>query len=200
MLDRLLLSLARPALSAAARALAGRNWTANQVTLVGFGFGMTAAGLIWAGSPGLAIVPLLIGRICDGIDGALARLQFQTGRGAFLDITLDFLFYAAIPLAFALHDPASNALAAAILLAAFIGTGTSFLAYAILAAKSGETSEVFPLKSFFYLGGLTEGSETILCFLAMCLWPDNFSLIAGIFAGLCTITIATRIRAGWLKF
>jgi hypothetical protein len=60
-----------------------------------------------------------------------------TDRGAFLDITLDFLFYASIPLAFALADPAANALPAAVLLAAFIGTGSSFLAFAVLAERRG---------------------------------------------------------------
>jgi hypothetical protein len=36
----------------------------------------------------------------------VARLTTPTDRGAFLDITLDFLFYASVPLAFALADPA----------------------------------------------------------------------------------------------
>ena len=55
----------------------------------------------------------------------MARLTAPTDRGAFLDITLDFLFYASIPLAFAVADPAANALPAAVLLAAFIGTGSA---------------------------------------------------------------------------
>ena len=61
-------------------------------------------------------------------------------------------------------------------------------------------STEYPSKTFYYLGGLTEGSETIACFLAMCLWPSYFAAIAYFFATLCLITIATRMLAGWQAF
>ena len=145
-------------------------------------------------------MPLLLGRICDGLDGAVARQTVQTDRGAFMDIALDFLFYALVPLAFALADPLANALSAAVLLAAFVGTGTSFLAYATLAEKRGEKSAAYPSKSFYYLGGLTEGIETIATFVLMCLFPQHFAVLAYFYAVLCTLTTATRIIAGWQNF
>jgi phosphatidylglycerophosphate synthase len=117
-----------------------------------------------------------------------------------LDIALDFLFYASIPLAFAVAEPSANALAAAVLLAAFIGTGSSFLAFAVLAAKRGMTDLATPGKSFYFLGGLTEATETLAFFVAMCLWPQHFALLAYVFAGLCAITIVTRIGWGWKAF
>jgi phosphatidylglycerophosphate synthase len=110
-----------------------------------------------------------------------------------LDIALDFLFYAGIVLAFAISAPADNALPAATLLTAFIGTATSFLAFATLAAKRGITSIVYPDKSFYFLGGLTEATETLIVFIAMCLWPRWFPWLAYTFAGLCAITTCTRI-------
>ena len=168
MLDRLALKILKPATDAAANWLAARGLTADQATLAGFGFGMIAAILITGGLTTAAILPLLVNRALDGIDGALARLSTTTERGAFLDISLDFVFYAAVPLAFAALDPAANAFAAAVLLAAFTATGTSFLAFAVMAEKRGLKSTAYPSKSFYYLGGLTEGTETILCFLAMC--------------------------------
>jgi len=61
---------------------------------------------------------ILVSRLLDGLDGAVARATTPTDRGGFLDITLDFLFYASIPLAFAVARPDANALAAAVLLAA----------------------------------------------------------------------------------
>src|SRR5690606_36302697 len=125
---------------------------------------------------GLAL--LLASRLMDGLDGAVARATQPTDRGGFLDITLDFLFYASIPLAFAVADPARNALPAAVLLAAFIGTASSFLAFAIVAEKHRITSTAFPDKSFYFLGGLTEATETLVAFAAMCLWPTAFPLIA----------------------
>ena len=200
MLDRPALKLVKPLSEKAAAFLSTRGVTADQVTLAGFGFGMIAAIMIVAGFTGLAILPLLINRAFDGVDGALARLSRATERGAFLDISLDFVFYGAIPLAFAALDPQANAMAAAALLAAFLATGTSFLAFAVMAEKRGLKSTAYPSKSFYYLGGLTEGTETILCFLAMCLWPAYFVEIAYFYAALCVLTAGTRLFAGWKMF
>lgn len=200
MLDRYALNLAKPVTDAVAQRLHARGITADQVSLAGFGAGMLAAALIIFEFHGIAILLILASRAADGLDGAVARLNGATDRGAFLDTGLDFLFYAAIPLAFALADPGANALAAAVLLAAFIGTGTSFLAYAIIAEKRGLKSTAYPSKSFYYLGGLTEGTETILCFLAMCIWPQHFAALAYFYAALCTLTTATRLIAGWKAF
>jgi phosphatidylglycerophosphate synthase len=200
MLDRAALKIVKPLNEKAAALLASRGITADQATLAGFAFGMIAAGMVVAGFTAAAILPLLINRALDGIDGALARRAGATERGAFLDISLDFVFYGAIPLAFAALDPAANAMAAAVLLAAFLATGTSFLAFAVIAEKRGLRSTAYPSKSFYYLGGLTEGTETILCFLAMCLWPQHFAAIAYAYAALCALTAGTRLYAGWKMF
>lgn len=200
MFDRQLLSLTKPIVDYCAQQFQQRKITANQISIFGFGFGVAAALLIAAGFFALALLPLLINRFMDGIDGAIARLGTPSDRGAFLDITLDFLFYAAIPLAFALHDPTRNALAATVLLAAFIGTGVSFLAYAIIAEKRGDKNTAYPSKAFYYLGGLAEGSETVLCFVLMCLWPHRFAMIASVYSALCGVTTATRLVAGWKRF
>ena len=143
---------------------------------------------------------ILASRLLDALDGAVARLTKPTDAGGFLDIALDFVFYASIPLAFAFSDPARNALPAAVLLAAFIGTGSSFLAFAVMAAKRGLSNLATPDKSFYFLGGLTEASETLLCFMAMCVWPGRFIELAYGFAALCAITTATRIWWGWRAF
>lgn len=200
MIDRFALKLLRPVTDGAAKYLARFGITADQATLIGFGFGMVAALLIGLGHTWIAILPLLLNRALDGLDGALARLSKATNRGAFLDISLDFVFYAAVPLAFAFCDPASNPLPAAVLLASFLGTGTSFLAFAVIAEKRGLKSTAYPSKSFYYLGGLTEGTETIACFLAMCIWPQHFAIIAYVYAGMCAITTLTRLIAGWQVF
>ncbi|HLF20952.1 MAG TPA: CDP-alcohol phosphatidyltransferase family protein [Aestuariivirga sp.] len=200
MIDRYALAILKPAAEHAARRLAARGLSADQVSLAGFAIGLLAALTIALGFPAPAIVPLLLNRALDGIDGAMARLSQATDRGAFIDIGLDFLFYAAIPLGFAFADPGANALAAAVLLAAFVGTGTSFLAYAVIAEKRGLKSEAYPTKSFYYLGGLTEGAETIVAFLAMCWWPQYFSGIAYVYAAMCTVTTVTRLLAGWQAF
>ena len=200
MFDRFALKVTKPAVDATARQIVKFGINADQVTLACFILGVLSALLIMFGQFQIALLPLLLGRICDGLDGAVARQTVQTDRGAFMDIALDFLFYALVPLAFALADPLANALSAAVLLAAFVGTGTSFLAYATLAEKRGEKSAAYPSKSFYYLGGLTEGIETIATFVLMCLFPQHFAVLAYFYAVLCTLTTATRIIAGWQNF
>ncbi len=200
MLDRFAIALLRPSLTATAQVLVRAGVGANTVTLVGFALGMFAAVLIAAHAYLAGAAALFASRICDGLDGAVARQTQPTDAGGFLDITLDFLFYASIPLAFAYADPARNALAGALLLAAFIGTGTSFLAFAALAAKRNLSNLAYPDKSFYFLGGLTEATETLAFFAAMCLWPQHFALLATVFAGLCAITTVTRLWWGWKAF
>jgi phosphatidylglycerophosphate synthase len=200
MLDRLATALLRPVLRSAARQLAANGVGANHITLLGFAIGVGAAWAIASNACLAGAVLILLSRLCDGLDGAVARQTQATDAGGFLDIALDFLFYASIPLAFAVQHPEQNALAAATLLAAFMGTGTSFLAYAAFAAKRGMASLVWPDKSLYFLGGLTEATETLTVFMAMCLWPQHFVALAYGFAALCTLTTVTRIWWGWRSF
>ena len=200
MLDRALNDRLQRPLQALARWLAGQGVRADHLTWVGFAVGLLAVPLIASGHPRWALLAMALNRLADGLDGTLARLTAPTDRGAFLDITLDFLFYASIPLAFALANPAANGLAAAVLLFAFMGTASSFLAFAVLAARRGLTSTAYPRKGFYYLGGLTEATETLTVFTLMCLVPAWFVPLALGFAALCALTTATRVVAGWQAF
>ncbi len=199
MLDRLVQQALRPVMTQAARGLVRLGVGADAISVTGFAIGMAAAGAIAFQQYTAGLALMLLSRLLDGLDGAVARATAPTDRGGFLDITLDFLFYAAIPLAFAIADPVANALPAAVLLASFIGTGSSFLAFAAIAEKRGLTDTALPGKSFYFLGGLTEATETIAAFAAMCLWPQWFAPIAYGFAALCGITTAMRIGWGWLR-
>jgi phosphatidylglycerophosphate synthase len=200
MLDRLALRWLAPPIQAVARGLVRAGVGADTISVVGFGIGIAGALAIALAQPLIGLALLLASRLCDGLDGAVARLTQPTDRGAFLDIALDFLFYASIPLAFAVADPAANALPAAVLLAAFIGTGSSFLAFAVLAERRGLHSTEYPAKGLYYLGGLTEATETLACFALMCLFPQHFALWAYGFAVLCALTTATRLMAGLKVF
>ena len=171
MLDRALTTLIKPGITKLALGLKGLGLRANQVTVAGFLIGLCAAFLI-AGQAYLAgVLAIFISRICDALDGALARLTHATDAGGFLDITLDFLFYASIPLAFA-----------------------------VIAAQRGLKNLDVPNKSFYFLGGLTEATETLAFFAAMCVWPHHFATLAYAFAALCAITIVTRVGWGWRTF
>ncbi|HCY98792.1 MAG: hypothetical protein A3D16_14205 [Rhodobacterales bacterium RIFCSPHIGHO2_02_FULL_62_130] len=200
MIDARLAPLQKAVLGLPARWLAARGVLADHVSLAGFGLGVLAVPALAFGAFGLALALLAANRIADGLDGAIARATAPTDRGAFLDIGLDFVFYAIFPLGFALADPAANALPAAVLIASFIGTGSSFLAFASIAAKRGKTAADYPNKGIYYLGGLTEGAETIAIFAAMCLFPAAFPLLAYAFAAACALTTLMRWHQGWTVF
>lgn len=200
MFDRALNGALQRPLKRIASGLIGLGLRADQITWTGFVIGLTAIPLIALGQPHWAIISIVLNRLADGIDGAMARLTRPTDLGAFLDISLDFLFYASIPLAFVLAHPGRNGLAGALLIYSFIGTGCTFLAFAVLAAKRGATSTAYPGKGIYYLGGLTESTETIAIFIMMCLLPDWFGVLAYGFACLCALTTAARIAAGIAVF
>ena len=199
MIDAALQPVQRRLLKPLARRLAASGVQADHISIGGFALGLAAVAALTQGEMSAALVLLGLNRLADGLDGAVARILGPTARGAFLDISLDFVFYALYPLGFALWEP-SNALPAAVLIAAFMGTGSSFLAFAAVAAKRGDVSTAFPRKGIYYLGGLTEGFETILVFCAMTLRPDAFAAIAYVFALACAVTTLTRWRYGWTSF
>lgn len=173
---------------------------ADQLSMAGFALGLLAVPMLAFEAYLPALVLILANRLFDGLDGALAREIGPTDRGAFLDIALDFAFYGLVVFGFALADPEQNALAAAFLLMAFIGTGSSFLAFALIAGRLGLPNPEFPRKGIHYVGGLTEGAETIAVFVLMCLWPGIFPWLALIFGLACCITTGLRWQMGWQAF
>ncbi len=199
MLDAVLRPLIDPPLNHAARRLARAGVRANALTVAGAVVAPAAGIAVASGHYGVALALILLNRLLDGLDGPLARLHGSTDFGGYLDIVCDFVFYAVIPLGFGLAEE-RNLLPAACLLAAFLGAGTSFLAYAIIAAKHGLTSEAQGKKSFFFQGGLCEGTETIAVFAAACLWPQWFPQIAYVYAALCVVTVIQRIASARRRF
>ncbi|MEO1700872.1 MAG: CDP-alcohol phosphatidyltransferase family protein [Pseudomonadota bacterium] len=193
MLDGALKPKLDPFLTVVGKRLAGAGITANTVTIVGLAIGLLAAGAIWTQYYGLALALLLVSRICDGLDGAVARATSSSDYGGYLDIVLDFAFYGAIPLGFVLADPSANAVAGAVLIFSFYLNGASFLAFAIMAEKHDLTTDKRGPKSFFFSTGLTEATETIVVFVLFCLFPAWFPVIAYIFAALVFYTAISRI-------
>lgn len=190
-----------PVLTLCAKQLSQLGITANRMSVAGLALGGGAGVCVMMGDYLTGLVFFILSRLADGLDGHLARLHKPTDFGGFLDITCDFLFYSFIPLSFAIARP-EDAVAAAFLIFSFVGTGSSFLAYAILQAKHPEkdTSSSSQKKSFYYLGGLTEGAETIailgLCFI----FPDAFRWLAFGFGVLCLVTCWQRVYQTWLDF
>jgi len=194
MLDGMMREVIDAPLNGSGRWLAARGASANAVTLVGLALGLASAVMIWAGWSGLAVaLVLLASRLADGLDGAVARARGKTDFGGYLDIVCDFAFYGAVPLAFVLHDPGANGVAGAFLLFSFYVNAATFLGYAILAEKHGLESRSRGEKSLYFTAGLMEGTETILAFLALALWPGLFPALALVFGALCLVTAGARV-------
>jgi phosphatidylglycerophosphate synthase len=198
-LDARLRRLIDPALHRLAAALARTGLGANAVTVGGFALGVGAWVALAFREYDLALGLIAANRVADGLDGALARRLGPTDLGGYLDIALDFFFYAGVPFFFAVGRP-EFALPAAFLVFSFVGTGSSFLAFAAVAARRGITTEARGRKAIYYLGGLTEGAETIAVFVLVCLFPDHFAWFAWAFGGLCWVTTATRVAAAVATF
>src|ERR1044072_9474269 len=193
MLDPLLRRWIDPSLNRAGAWLPRRGRLASPVSVAGLAIGLGAVPLLAWGRYEMALVVILLNRLIDGLDGAIARQKGTTPFGGYLDIMCDMGFYAAVPIGFALARP-DNALPAALLLASFICTASSFLGRAVLAAQRGESDDgARGLKSFFHAAGIVEGTETIVAFVLFCLFPQAFPWLAGIFAGLCFWTAVARV-------
>ncbi len=193
MLDSYLRPLIDPPLNVMARALVKTGITANMLTAIGFGLSLCAFAALAFQAYGIAVMFIVLSRLMDGLDGPVARQSKATDLGGYLDIVSDFIFYSGVVFFFAVGRP-ETALAAAFLIFSFMGTASSFLAYAIIAAKRGINHERQGKKSFFYAAGIAEGTESIFVLILICLLPDYFPWIASIFGGLCWLTTAGRAR------
>ena len=197
MFDKNIIPIAEKLLLPFAKKLASKGINADSITMIGFVFGLFAALSISCDYFILGFIFILINRVLDGLDGIVARQTQTSDRGAFLDISLDFVFYAMIPMSFAINDQVTNSLAAIVLIVSFVGTGSSFLAFSLFAERRNLKSKVFPKKGIYYLESFMEGGETIFFFLLMCLIPSFFPIIAYIFSLLCTTTWLIRL---WIGF
>lgn len=195
MLDSHMRPIIERSLAQSASILVRSGLSANTLTGIGFTCGMIATVCVVMGAFGPAFLFAAICRILDGLDGLVARLNGPTALGGYLDIVADFTFYAALPLGFVIHDPATNGIAGAALLASFFINATSFLGFAILAEKHPLETDVNGQKSHYHSVGLVEGTETIAFFAVTLLFPDLFAPLGLGFAALATLTAALRLRA-----
>ena len=199
MLDAKLRPLIDPPLNRAGAALARAGFTANALTFAGLAIGLGGAVAIAFGHVLAGLALIVANRLIDGLDGAVARAKGPTDLGGYFDIVADFAFYVSIPLGFGVMEGA-NTLPALVLVANFVLTGVSFLAFAVIAAKRGEDTDAHGKKSFFYSTGLAEGTETIAVFVAMCLLPAWFGVIAYSYAALCVLTVFQRSALAAMQF
>ena len=193
MLDPLLRRWIDPSLNRAGAWLARRDMSANAFSIAGLAIGLAAVPLLAWGRYETALLVILLNRLIDGLDGAIARHKGTTPFGGYLDIMCDMGFYAAVPLGFALARP-DNALWAALLLASFVCTASSFLGRAVLAAQRGEPDDgargaevLLPCRRHRRGHGDHHRLRAVLPLSLAFPW------LAGFFAVLCFWTAAARV-------
>ena len=167
------------------------NCSANFITLIGAVAGFFCFFCIVESEFFLAFLFLLLNRFFDGIDGALARIDGESDLGAFYDIISDFVFYSLFPIGFVFNN-IENSFSIFFLLLSFVYNQSTFLASAWIIEKNKILVKKNK-KSFFYIGGITEGFETIIFFTLMLIFNDFVYLISYIFGLLCWITCIFRI-------
>jgi len=190
MLDAQTRRLVAPAVDATARRLQRAGVSPTALTATGFAAGVgacvAAALALWS----LALALWLANRALDGLDGPLARLRGASDRGGFLDIAADFTVYAGFVLGVAIAEPDAR-LACVALLVAYYVSGTAFLAWSSLAERRALRGG--DERSLRFVGGLAEGTETIVVYVLFCLLPGSATTITWTFTVLVAITALQRV-------
>lgn len=188
MIDRFLTPLYRPPVDRLGASLAALGITADKVSLAGFGAGLLAAGAVVLQWYTVALVFVLINRVFDGLDGAVARTRGPTDFGGLVDVVLDFAIFALLPLAFALVRPENAIPAAALIAALYVHSGAG-LTFAAIANRQGMDAPVGGgLAAAGQRFGVVEGFEMIAFLCLICLYPERFALLAWVFSGLCLLS------------
>ncbi|MEO5816371.1 MAG: CDP-alcohol phosphatidyltransferase family protein [Gemmatimonadaceae bacterium] len=174
----------------------GQRVSPMTLTLAGFVAGLLAAVLVARGAYRAALALWVINRVLDGLDGSLARAQgSQTDFGGYVDIVLDFVVYAAIPIAFVLASPALPlAIAALVLLASFYVNAASWMYLAAILERRDLGARVHDeLTSITMPEGVIGGTETVLLYTLFFLIPDRLVVLFWIMSMLVMTSVGLRL-------
>jgi len=195
MIDRTLRTTKDRVIGPAARVVAGRIgpvWLTALSLAGGVGGGIAAGfGLRWQ-----AVALWLLGRVFDGLDGAVAReADRQTDLGGYLDMMADTIGYAAVPIGIATAQASIGTWTwCAVLLATFYVNTMSWTYLSAIAEKRGSgAGETGERTTIHMPAGLVEGAETIVLFVVMLSFPDRAIWWFSAMAGLVGITVIQRV-------
>ncbi len=171
------------------------------LTGVGWLVGIAACVAAGTGHWALALVAWLLNRTLDGLDGPLARRHGPSDLGGYLDLLADFSIYGGFVVAVGVERPEAR-VACLVLFATYYVSGTAFLALSpLLERRGGAGAAAGPAvgaaagdgRSLLFVGGLAEGTETVLAYVALCLFPDRAETIVWVFAAMVAITAVQRV-------
>ena len=193
MLDRQVRALLAPPLRIGGSRLAGLGVPPLGLTALGWLLGIGACVAVGFGAWTLALVLWLANRLADGLDGPVARTRAPSELGGFLDIVADFSIYGGFLVGLAIALPSAR-LAALVLLAMYYVSGTAFLALSSLFER--RKLALGDERSLRFVGGLAEGTETVLVYVAICLFPGQAAAICWGFAAAVALTALQRVWFG----
>lgn len=193
MFDDLLRKLKDRLLAPVAVAL-GARIAPNVITLVACVAGLAAALCAWQDRRGWALVLWLANRVLDGLDGTQARVHArQSDFGGYLDIVLDFVVYAAIPLALMLSQPALLIPGAFLLATFFVNAASWMYLAAILERRQAGASARGELTTITMPPGIVAGTETVVFYTAMIAWPSARVTLFTVMAALVMVNVVQRL-------
>lgn len=165
------------------------------LTLVAFGAGLASGLAVWHQAYELGLGLWGTNRLLDGMDGTVARVyRKQSELGGYLDMLLDTVIYALIPITIVLSSPShSGWLSLAFLLTSFYLNATSWMYLAALLEKRNVGSKVNgELTSITMPIGLVEGAETVLFFTLFLLFPAAHVFLFVLMGTLVYLTVVQR--------
>jgi phosphatidylglycerophosphate synthase len=180
------------------RPIAGcvEGFSPNAITVWAAAVGLAAAGAAALSLYWLALGLWLLNRILDGLDGMVARrCSRQSDFGGYLDIVLDFVVYAAVPIGLYLGTPAAGSGFSLILLLAsfYINSASWMYLAAILEKRRSGAAARGELTTIIMPPGLIGGTETILFYTAFLIWPGQLPWLFTAMAGLVMVGIGQRL-------
>ncbi|MDD4556597.1 MAG: CDP-alcohol phosphatidyltransferase family protein [Alphaproteobacteria bacterium] len=173
---------------------------ANYITIIGFIVGLFSLNFLSYENYFYALICILINRLFDFLDGAIARISEVTKFGIFIDTLFDYIFYAAVIFGFAFTRSEHNALAAAFLLFSLFCFSCSMLSYALIDNKNLLEEEKKKKETPFYLKGIIQGYEVFCAIVLACLFPRFFPIIAVMVGILCLIKAISVIIKAYYNF
>lgn len=170
------------------------------ITLVAFGCGLAAAICAWQQAYWVSFGCWLLNRLLDGLDGTVARLSNQqSDLGGYIDILLDVIIYALLPIGLVAGQPTlGNALAAVSLIGSFYVNAISWAYLAAILEKRQQGAKAqAAMTSIAMPSGLIEGTETVLFFSLFIALPNHLSRLFQLMTALVVVTIGQRLL--WAK-
>ncbi len=166
---------------------------ADFITLTGLFFAVLGVNFLAIESYFSAFFCLVFNRLCDILDGVVARRRQITAFGAFFDIVIDYFSLALFIFGFALAIPEKNAVASAFWLLTFTVSVAVLLGLLVVSKQNYHKLNQSQFK--ICLWGTVQNFDTSLALFLMCICPFWFMPLA-LFFGIISLGKSLLLISG----